>query len=98
MARARDGIGAVIKRPLRKLERLGSDYCNGPRDVFVALITHAAQHLNEMGSSVAISSIVYHHILTDDEPALEHPNVWSAIQRPQSKACLHTDPGNLLHL
>jgi hypothetical protein len=42
---------------------------------------------------VAISSIVYHYILTDDEPALEHPNVWSAIQRPKVKPVCTRIPG-----
>jgi len=78
-----DGIGAVVKRLLRQLEKFEKVYCNGPRDVFVALVRHAAEHKQQLGSSVAISAIVYHYILLGLEPTLPHPNVWSAIHRPK---------------
>ena len=73
-----DGVGAVVKRLLRQLERQDKMYANGAQDVFRALVRHDKHR----GSS--ISSFVYHYILTADEPVPEGMT-WSAIKRPAAR-------------
>ena len=78
-----DGIGAVVKRLLRQLERFEKLYARGARDVFCALVAHAEEHKQIVGSNVTIADIVYHYVLSANEPALpDMRNVWSAVKRP----------------
>ena len=76
-----DGIGAVVKRFVRLLEKHSKLYADGARDVFCALVD---QFLKEKaGSSVVIRAFVFHYILSQGEPPLpDRSNVWSAIVRP----------------
>jgi hypothetical protein len=76
-----DGIGAVVKRLLRSMERYERMYATGARDVFLALVEEAATLKDQIGSSVMLSDIVYHYILTANEPDLDMLNVWPAISR-----------------
>ena len=79
-----DGIGAVLKRFLRLLEKHNKLYANGARDVFCALLDHFVKH--KVGSSVFISDFVFHYILSPGEPSrLGRANVWSAIVRPSTR-------------
>ena len=88
-----DGIGAVVKRLLRELERLERLYATGARDVFCALVLHAKNKQN-VHSGVAISTFVYHYILTGNEPAPDGmDNVWSAIRRPSARPTVTAIPG-----
>ena len=92
-----DGIGAVVKRLLRQMERFEQLYANGARDVFQALVKSGNQR--DVSSSVVISAFVYHYILTGDEPAIGLPNVWSAIKRPTkaTRPKVDTIPGIRSH-
>ena len=76
-----DGIGAVVKRLLRSMERYERMYATGARDVFLALVEEAATLKDQIGSSVMLSDIVYHYIITANEPDLDMLNVWPAISR-----------------
>jgi len=79
-----DGIGAVVKRFVRLLEKHSKLYADGARDVFCALVD---QFLKEKaGSSVVIRAFVFHYILSQGEPPLpDRSNVWSAIVRPSAR-------------
>ena len=67
------------------MERHGKLYANGPRDVFKALVEHAAATQQTMDSSVTMSDIVYHYVLSQGEPPINAPNVWSAVKRPAAR-------------
>ena len=87
-----DGIGAVIKRFLRKLEKNSQLYAQGPRDVFCALLDNFKQP--EGGSKVSINAFVFHYILASGEPGLPgRKNVWSAITRPSVRPTVTALPG-----
>ena len=78
-----DGIGAVIKRFVRLLEKQNKVYNNGARDVFVALLDSFQSH--KVGSRVTIADFVFHYILSPGEPLLDRANVWSPIVRPSAR-------------
>ena len=89
-----DGIGAVIKRFLRQQEKYNKLNANGPRDVFLALVKHLEEHQNTLRSSGKITTIVYHYILTGDEPAIPgHSNIYSAVKRPALRPVVTDLPG-----
>lgn len=87
-----DGIGAVIKRFMRQLERHSKLYANGARDVFCALVD---QFLPErVGSRVIIDAFVFHYILSPKEPPIPgRDNVWSAVTRPSARPTVTSIPG-----
>jgi hypothetical protein len=76
-----DGIGAVIKRFLRLLEKNSKAYALGAKDVFCALLDQFEK--TRVASRVTIAEFVFHYILSPGEPPLPgRPNVWSPILRP----------------
>ena len=78
-----DGIGAVVKRFVRLLEKHSKLYADGARDVFCALDKFLKE---KAGSSVVIRAFVFHYILSQGEPPLpDRSNVWSAIVRPSAR-------------
>ena len=61
-------------------------YALGARDVFLALVKHTEEHKRVISSSVAISDIIYHYVLSPGEPAMpDMRNVWPAVLRPASR-------------
>ena len=73
-----DGIGAVIKRFLRLLEKNTQVYANGARDVFCALLDHFRKE--KVGSKVTIAEFVFHYILSaKEQPLPNRANVWSPV-------------------
>ena len=99
-----DGIGAVIKRFMRKLEKNSKIYACGARDVFLGLLEHFQK--SKVGSHVVISDFVFHYILSPGEPveggaingeqlqSLEGcKNVWSHIKRPSARPAVTSIPG-----
>ena len=87
-----DGIGAVIKRFLRRLEKDSKLYANGARDVFCALLDHFSQA--KVGSRVIIDAFVFHYILSSGEhPIPGRDNVWSAASRPSVRPTVTSIPG-----
>ena len=87
-----DGIGAVIKRFMRQLEKKSKMYGQGARDICCALLDHFDKH--KLGSQVAISDFVFHYILAKIEPLLPgRENVWSAIVRPFAPPTVTDLPG-----
>ena len=83
-----DGIGAVVKRLLRQLERFDQVYAAGPRDVFAALVAHAERANHTVGSGVVLADIVYHYIRTANEPVfsdISNSNVWPPAARPAAQ-------------
>ena len=87
-----DGIGAVIKRLIRKLELHQKVYAQGARDVFMALLQHGTKA--RVGSRVSIADFVYHYILLPGEPPLNgHANVWPCIVRPSVNPTTTRIPG-----
>ena len=78
-----DGIGAVVKRFCRRMERENKVYANGARDVFCLLLDSFQK--DKVGSRVAIDAFVFHYILSPSEPTLSGENVWSPIIRPSAR-------------
>ena len=79
-----DGIGAVVKRFVRLLEKHSKLYADGARDVFCALVDKFLKE--KAGSSVVIRAFVFHYILSQGEPPVpDRSNVWSAIVRPSAR-------------
>jgi len=102
-----DGIGAVIKSLIRRLELHEKIYVQGARDVFLALLLHGTTA--RVGSRVSISEFVYHYVLLPGEPPLDgHANVWPCIVRPsvnpnttripgiRDTFCFRTAEGNVM--
>jgi len=62
--------------------------------VFLALVKHLEEHQNTLRSSGKITTIVYHYILTGDEPAIPgHSNIYSAVKRPALRPVVTDLPG-----
>ena len=62
--------------------------------MFLALVKHLEEHQNTLRSSGKITTIVYHYILTGDEPAIPgHSNIYSAVKRPALRPVVTDLPG-----
>ena len=89
-----DGVGAVVKRFLRQLERFNKLYAQGARDVFLALVTGREAQTRTLRSSAKISDIIFHYIRTGNENDIpDVANVWSEVKRPISKPNVTDLPG-----
>jgi hypothetical protein len=99
-----DGIGAVVKRLLRNLEKHGlhdpitgkfqhTVYCKGAFDVYNTLARHSEMWRAKIGSKVMINEFVYHYIPGKGEDvsgAVLPEQVLQPISRPKNKPL--TDP------
>jgi hypothetical protein len=94
-----DGIGAVIKRLLRRLELLGKITTLCARHVFDALMEHESQWKKDISSRYTLASLFFHYtpVLGEDSPmsdgveeksqmsdGAKENRVWDPIIRPKN--------------
>lgn len=83
-----DGIGAVIKRLLRRLELQGKISALCARHVFDALMQHESQWKKDISSRYKLAGLFFHYISvygeesTDEEKGADR--VWGPITRPRN--------------
>ena len=92
-----DGVGAVIKRLLRELERLEKVRLHTPKDAFDVLVAHAEEWSRQIGSKALLDKFVYHYIPSGDETVSEHRTVYPAIRRPPTRPTVTALPGIRSH-
>jgi hypothetical protein len=89
-----DGIGAVIKRLLRTLEKNKETYNQGAVDVFKTLVNNLSTWLKEVGG--ALDRMIVHYIPTCAEEFDEvkgiSDNVLGPIKRPKNKPVVTAVP------